>query len=98
MARKACRAVASSAGGLSGVREAEVGAEDVEAGLAQVAGRGVVGETGEGVHSAEAHCGGCVAELGDGGGEAFGVQTGGLPQSAVLVDALAPVSHDQWSR
>ncbi|MEV6183280.1 hypothetical protein [Streptomyces sp. NPDC052015] len=47
------------------------------------------------MHAAEAD--GCtfVAELVGGGGEAFGVQSGGLAQGAVLIDALAPVSHDQ---
>lgn len=39
--------------------------------------------------------GGFVAELGDGGGEAFGLQAGGVAQGAVLVDALAAVGHDQ---
>ncbi|MFI6254364.1 hypothetical protein [Streptomyces sp. NPDC051016] len=81
--------------GFGGVGQAEVGAQDVDAGLAQGPGGGVVGEAGQGVHPAQAHGGGGVAELGDGGGEAFGVQAGVLAQGAVFVDALAPVGHHQ---
>lgn len=47
------------------------------------------------MHTAEAYCGGLLAELGDGGGEALGVQPGGITQGAVLNDPLAPVGHDQ---
>lgn len=56
---------------------------------------GVVGRPGKGVYGAEAHGRGLVAELADGAGEPFGVQTGGLAQGAVLVDAPAPVGPDQ---
>ncbi|MFE9687841.1 hypothetical protein [Streptomyces sp. NPDC006285] len=54
-----------------------------------------MGEAGQSVDASEAD--GCrrVAELGDGGGEAFGVQASGVAQSAILVDALATVGHDQ---
>jgi hypothetical protein len=47
------------------------------------------------VDAAEAYGGGFVAELGDGGGEAFSVQMGGVAQGAFLVDALTTVGHDQ---
>ncbi|MFF4229732.1 hypothetical protein [Streptomyces sp. NPDC001820] len=47
------------------------------------------------MHAAQAYCGGFLAELGDGGGEALGVQAGGIAQGAVLIDPLAPVGHDQ---
>ncbi|MFI1035948.1 hypothetical protein [Streptomyces sp. NPDC020951] len=47
------------------------------------------------MYASEADGLGGVAELGDGGGEAFGVQAGGVAQSAVLVDALAAVGHHQ---
>ncbi|MBQ0854797.1 hypothetical protein J8N05_42305 [Streptomyces sp. BH-SS-21] len=53
------------------------------------------------MNTAEAYGCGCVAELGDGGGEAFGVQARGVAQGAVLVDALTSVGHhqgDQGSR
>ncbi|MFE6165869.1 hypothetical protein ACFQ7F_44030 [Streptomyces sp. NPDC056486] len=42
------------------------------------------------MHRAQPHRSGLTAELGDGGGEAFGVQPGRLAQRAVLVDPLAP--------
>lgn len=59
--------------GFRGVGQAQVGTQYVDAGLAQVAGGCVVGESGEGMHAAEADGGRVVAELGDGSGEAFGV-------------------------
>lgn len=77
------------------VRQAEVGAQHIDAGLAQLASRCIVGQPGQGVHGAQAHSLGVVAQLADGIGETLGVQTGGLAQSAVLVDALAPVGNDQ---
>jgi hypothetical protein len=50
------------------------------------------------VHAAEAYRGGVVAELGNGSGEAFRMQTCGITQGTVLVDTLAPVCHDQGAR
>ncbi|MFE1442970.1 hypothetical protein [Streptomyces sp. NPDC058739] len=47
------------------------------------------------MHGAEAYSRGLVAELVDSGSEPLGMQAGGLAQGVVLVDALAPVSHDQ---
>ncbi|MFD0507719.1 hypothetical protein ACFQ0G_43100 [Streptomyces chiangmaiensis] len=81
--------------GLGGVRQAEVGAQDIDAGLAQVAGGGVVGGAGQGVYAAKADRGRVVAELGDSRSEAFRVQAGCLAQGAVLVYALASVGDDQ---
>lgn len=80
---------------LGGVGQAEIGAQDVDARLAQAAGGGVVCKAGQGVHPAEADRDGFVAELGDGGSEAFAVQTGVVSQGAILVEALAPVGDDQ---
>ena len=40
------------------------------------------------MYAAEAYCGGFFAELGDGGGEAFDVQTGGV---GVPVRMLSPI-------
>jgi hypothetical protein len=62
---------------------------------AQFAGAGVIGELGQGVYTAAADRGGFVAEHGDGGGEAFGVQAGGVTQGAVLVHVLAAEGHNQ---
>jgi len=62
------------------------------------AGGSVVGEAGQGVHAAQAHRGGVLAELGDGRGEAFGVHAGRLAQGTVLVDSLAPVSTTSATR
>ncbi len=81
--------------GLRRVRQAQIGAQDVDARLARLAGGGVVGEAGQGVHAPEAHGGGLLTQLGDGGGEALGMQPGGVPPRPVLVDALTPVGHDQ---
>jgi hypothetical protein len=50
------------------------------------------------VNAAKADRAGFFAELGDGGGETLGVQAGGIPQGAVLVDPLAPVGHDQGNQ
>ncbi|MDW8478322.1 hypothetical protein R3L02_41990 [Streptomyces scabiei] len=47
------------------------------------------------MHASQAYGGGFVAELGDRGGETFGVQSGGVAKGAVLVDALPAVGHDQ---
>ncbi len=78
-----------------GVGQPEVGAQHVDARLAHPAGGGIVGETGQGVHAAQAHGGRRPTELGDSGGEALGVQASVLAQGAVLVDALAPLGHHQ---
>jgi hypothetical protein len=45
--------------------------------------------------AAEVYSRGFVAELGDGGGEAFGVHAGGFVQGTVPVDALTTVGDDQ---
>ncbi len=81
--------------GIGGERQPEVGAQDVDAGLAQAVVGGVVGEPGQGVDAAEADGGGVGAEFVDGLGEPLGVQTGGLPVGAGLVNALAAVGDDQ---
>lgn len=57
---------------VGGVGHAELGAEDIDAGLA--AGLPVVGEVGECVGATESYGGAVVAELGDAGTEAFGEQ------------------------
>ncbi|WP_199813207.1 hypothetical protein [Streptomyces aureocirculatus] len=81
--------------GVGGVGELEVGAQDVDAGLALVLVGGVVGEACEGVDAAEADGWGVGAEFVDGLGEALGVQPGGFAVGAGLVDALAAVGDDQ---
>ncbi|MDW4908171.1 hypothetical protein RB628_23200 [Streptomyces sp. ADMS] len=80
---------------LRDIGESQVGAQDIDTGLPERVGRSVVGESSQGVDTAEADGSGFVAELRHGGGEALGVQAGGFAQSAVLVDALASVGDDQ---
>ena len=59
-------ALGRSVAGIGVVGQAQERAQYVDAGLAEVAGAGVVGEPGQGVDAAELDCGGEVAELGDG--------------------------------
>ncbi|MGC4956087.1 hypothetical protein ACLQ2P_22920 [Actinomadura citrea] len=59
-------ALGRSVAGIGAVGQAQERAQYVDAGLAEVAGGGVVGEPGQGVDAAELDCGGGVAELGDG--------------------------------
>jgi hypothetical protein len=65
-------ALGRSVAGIGVVGQAQERAQYVDAGLAEVAGAGVVGEPGQGVDAAELDCGGGGAELGDGGGEPVG--------------------------
>lgn len=65
--------------GVGGERKLEVGAQDVDAGLAKAVVGDVVGEAGQGVNAAELDGRGVGAELLDGLGEAFGVKPRGFP-------------------
>ncbi|MGW2113412.1 hypothetical protein, partial [Streptomyces sp. NPDC001948] len=80
---------------VGGEGELEIGAEDVDARLAETLVRGVVGEAGQGVDAAEADGWGVRAELVDGLGEAFGVEPGGFAVGARLVHPLAAVGNNQ---
>ncbi|WP_435813030.1 hypothetical protein [Streptomyces rochei] len=84
--------------GGGGERETEVGAQDVDAGLAQVVVGGIVGEASQGVDSTKADGWGIRTELVDGLGEALGVEPGGFPVSASLIDTLAAVGDDQSNK
>ncbi|GAA5608779.1 hypothetical protein Sgri01_07148 [Streptomyces griseus] len=81
--------------GVGGERELEVGAQDVDAGLAKAVVGGVVGEACQCVDATESDGWGVGAEFVDGLGEALGVEPGGLAVSAGFVDALAAVGDDQ---
>ncbi|WP_235023612.1 hypothetical protein [Streptomyces sp. WAC05374] len=81
--------------GVRGEGELEVGAQDVNAGLAQAVVGGVVGESGQGVDAAEPDGSGVRAESLDGLGEAFGVEPGSLAVRPGLINALAAVGDDQ---
>ncbi|MEU1777008.1 hypothetical protein ABZ601_31450 [Streptomyces sp. NPDC012842] len=77
--------------GVGGEGKLKVGAQDVDAGLAQVVVGGVVGETGQCVNATEPDGRGVRAEFVDSLGKAFAVE----PVGAGLVDALAAVGDDQ---
>ncbi|MFI2906953.1 hypothetical protein ACG2OD_01600 [Streptomyces sp. PDY-4] len=74
---------------------AKVGAQNVDAGLAQAVVGGVVGEAGQGVDASEPDGRGVGSEFVDGLGEAFGMEPGGFAVGAGFVHALAAVGDDQ---
>lgn len=75
--------------------ELEVGAQEVNAGLAQAVVRGVVSESGQGVDAVKLDGRRVRAELLDGLGEAFGVEPGGFAVGAGVIDALAAVGDER---
>src|SRR6266567_2159599 len=80
-------------GGLGLVGHAQVGAEDVDAGLPLVG--PVVGEAGHSVNAGEADGGGVVAKLFGGCGEPLVEEPGFIAVFGGLVDALAAVGGDE---
>ncbi|MFT9474742.1 hypothetical protein [Streptomyces sp. 11-1-2] len=81
--------------GVGGEGKLEIGAQNIDARLAQPVVGCVVSKAGKGVNATEPDGRGVGAELFDGLGEALGMEPGGLPVSAYLVDALATVGNDQ---
>ncbi|MGW2112377.1 hypothetical protein [Streptomyces sp. NPDC001948] len=87
--------VGETLAGVGAIAEPEVGAQDVDAGLAKAVVGGVVCQAGERVDAAKSDGWGIGAEFVDGLGKALGVQPGGLAVGAGFVDALAAVGDDQ---
>ncbi len=81
-----------------GEGELEVGAQNVDARLAQVVVGGVVGKTSQGMDATQPDGRGVRAKFVDGLGEALGVQPGGFPVGASFVDALPAVGDDQGDK
>ena len=75
------------------VGQAQVGAENVDAGLPVLL--PVVGQPGHGVHAGQAHRGLGVAELGGDRGEPLVEDPGPVMGGVGLGDLLPPVGHDQ---
>ncbi|WP_353962221.1 hypothetical protein [Streptomyces anulatus] len=90
-----CGGVVGRVAGVGGEGQAEVGTQDVNAGLPQAVVGGVVSKASQGVDAAEPDGRGVRAEFVDGLGEAFGVKPSCFAVGACFVDALAAVGDDQ---